>query len=191
MNISIKRLYTVTDCLHAPDVPVGDSLRRFAVIAVVDNPYAGQFVQNLRPLIDASVPIGHRIGEELARLAGAYKVQSYGKGGIVGINGEQEHAAALLTSDFAAPVREAVGGGKAWISSMVKVGGPGTTIDVPLAHKDALYVRSHYDGMSLTVPECPMPDEIALIFCAATRGRLNARVGGLRAEDIQGRDGLV
>jgi hypothetical protein len=83
-----------------------------------------------------------------------------------------------------------VGGGKAWISSSGKRGGPGTSIDVPLAHKDALYVRSHYDTMTLTLQDAPMPREIAVIFCAATRGRLHARLGGLAAKDIQSKDGL-
>jgi hypothetical protein len=127
----------------------------------------------------------------LVDVLGPYKAESYGKAGIVGLDGECEHAAALLTTAFANPIREAIGGGKAWISSMVKVAAPGTPIDVPLAHKDALYVRSHYSGMTLTIPESPMPGEIALIFCAATGGRINARVGGLTADRIVGIDGLV
>jgi len=99
-------------------------------------------------------------------------------------------ADALLTSDFAAPIRKAIGGGVAWVSSMTKVTGAGVPIDVPMNHKDALYVRSHYDGMSLTFHETPAPNEIVLIFCVASRGRLNARVGGLKAEDAKGVDGL-
>ena len=108
-----------------------------------------------------------------------HEVQSYGKGGIVGLAGEQEHANALLTTTFAEPFRDAIGGAPAWISSMTKVAAPGTLIDVPMNAKTDVYVRSHYDGMTLTLPDAPLPDEIALIFCLANRGRLNARVGGL------------
>ncbi len=122
---------------------------------------------------------------------GPFKAQSYGKGGIVGIGGELEHANALLTTTFATPLREAMGGAEAWIPSFTKIAAPGASIDVPLAHKDALYVRSHYDGVTVTLPpEAPAPDEIALIVCLANRGRLNARVGGLSAKDVVGKDGL-
>jgi hypothetical protein len=109
----------------------------------------------------------------------------------VGTDGEQEHGNAMLTTVFGNAMREAVGGGKAWISSMTKRAAPGSTIDVPLAHKDALYVRSHYDGMTIMLPDAPQPDEIAIIAVYATRGRPNHRVGGLSAADIKGEDGLV
>ena len=105
-------------------------------------------------------------------------MQSYGKAGLVGVRGEQEHANALLTTVFANPFRAAIGGA-AWISSVTKVGAPGTPIDVPLNCIDDVYVRSHYDAISLCLPDTPMPDEIALIFCVSSGGRLNARVGGL------------
>src|SRR5205814_98914 len=97
-----------------------------------------------------------------------YRAQSYGKGGIVGLAGEQEHINALLTTMFANPLRKAVGGGKAWISSMTKRGGPGTPIDIPLASKDALYVRSHYDCMTITLHDAPLPDELAVIISLPT-----------------------
>ncbi len=166
-------------------------LRKVAAVAVIENPYAGQYVENLDEMVGAS----RSIGIELARIAtdslGAYKAQSYGKGGVVGLAGEQEHANALLTSVFADPLRDAIGGGKAWISSFTKRAAPGAQIDVPLACKDALYVRSHYDGMTLTLPDTPLPDEVAIIVCLANRGRTNARVGGLKYEDIKGEDGLL
>ena len=166
-------------------------LRKVAAVAVIENPYAGRYVHNLDEMIGAS----HTLGVELAKIAsdglGSYKAQSYGKGGVVGLNGEQEHANALLTTVFADPLREAVGGGKAWISSFTKRAAPGAQIDVPMASKDALYVRSHYDGMTLTLPETPLPDEVALIVCLASRGRPNARVGGLHYLDIKGENGLV
>ena len=134
--------------------------------------------------------LGRELGRRLVALSNNEKISSYGKACIVGVEGEYEHGNALLTTAFADPVRDALGGGKAWISSTGKRGGPGTTIDVPLAHKDALYVRSHYDTMTLTLHDAPMPREIAVIFCAATRGRLHARLGGLAAKDVQGKDGL-
>jgi hypothetical protein len=165
------------------DVP----LRRCAAIVVVENPFAGRFVEDLGPGIAASVAIGQEMGE-MARVAfGPGEVQSYGKGGIVGVGGEQEHANALLTTAFADPIRDIIGGGKAWISSVTKVGGPGTPIDVPMNHKDDIYVRSHYDAMPIVVPDAPMPDEVVLIVCLASRGRLNARVGGLSHEAVVGR----
>ena len=107
------------------------------------------------------------------------------------INGEQEHGNAMLTTVFGNVMREAIGGGKAWISSMTKRAAPGASIDIPLAHKDALYVRSHYDGMTLTLPDAPQPNEIAIIAVYATRARPNQRVGGLSAAEIKGEDGLT
>jgi hypothetical protein len=116
-------------------------------------------------------------------VVGNYEIQSYGKGGIVGLSGEQEHANALLTTTFATPFRDAIGGGSAWISSMTKVAAPGTPIDIPMNAKTDVYVRSHYDGMTIVLPDAPLPDEIALVFCMANRGRLNARVGGMTYEE--------
>ena len=167
----------------------GAPVRKVAVVCVLENPYAGRFSPDLSLLVKESPALGREFGRRLVALAGQ-PVQSYGKACIVGIDGEYEHGNALLTTAFADPVRDALGGGKAWISSSGKRGGPGTTIDVPLAHKDALYVRSHYDTMTLTLHDAPMPREIAVIFCAATRGRLHARLGGLAAKDIDGKDGL-
>jgi len=166
-------------------------LRKVAVAAVVENPYAGQRVEDLRPMIAASEELGREMGKVLIEILGPYSAQSYGKAGIAGLAGEQEHANALLTTTFANPLRYAIGGGKAWISSFTKRAPPGTSIDVPLASKDALYVRSHYDGMTVALPDSPMPDEVAVIFCVATRGRIGARVGGLKFEDIKGEDGLL
>jgi hypothetical protein len=106
------------------------------------------------------------------------------------MDGEEEHGHAFLTTVMADRVREAVGGGAAWISSTGKRGGPGTSIDVPLAHKDALKVRSHYDTMTVRVADAPGPDEVVVIVAAANRGRPNFRLGGLRHEDVVGEDGL-
>src|ERR1051326_4468726 len=166
-------------------------LRKVAVAAVLQNPYAGKHVEDLRPLIDASAVLGTQLSKAAVEALAPYKAQSYGKAGIVGMAGEQEHANALLTTTFANPLREAVGGGKAWISSFTKRAGPGGAIDIPLASKDALYVRSHYEGITITLHDAPQPDEVVIILCLANRGRLNARVGGLKFEDVKGQDGLT
>jgi hypothetical protein len=188
MKIDIRRTFTIVEERHEEaGRPANWRLRRVAAVAVVANPYAGKYVEDLKPMIDASVNIGKEIGALALGAFGNHEVQSYGKGGIVGTMGEQEHANALLTTAFANPIRDIIGGGDAWISSFTKKGGPGTPIDIPMNHKDDVYVRSHYDGMSLLLPDAPMPDEIALIFCLANRGRLNARVGGLTHEEVAAR----
>jgi Amino acid synthesis len=189
--MKIRKIYTfVEDTLSVAGKSGEPLLRRVAAVAIVENPHAGHFVEDLKPMIDASEALGHELSKIVVQALRPYRAQSYGKGGIVGLAGEQEHINALLTTTFANPLREAVGGGKAWISSMTKRGGPGTSIDIPLAHKDALYVRSHYDGMTITLHDAPLPDEIAVIICVANRGRLNARVGGIKVEEIKGEDGL-
>lgn len=169
------------------DIP----LRKLSIVAVAKNPFLGGYQADLSEGIAASEELGVMFGKRLVDEFGDYEIQSYGKSGIVGLNGEQEHANALLSSLFADPIRAVIGGGKAWIPSVTKVAAPGTLIDVPLAAKDALYVRSHYDAMTICIPDGPMPDEVALIFTIANRGRINARVGGLKFEDMKGIDGLV
>jgi hypothetical protein len=166
-------------------------LRKVAVVAVVANPFAGKWQADLSALTDASAPLGREMSRRAVELLAPYAAESLGKGAIVGLAGEQEHAVAMLLTNFGDALREAVGGGKAWISSFTKRAGPGATIDIPLAHKDALYVRSHYDGMTLTLHDAPASDEIALICVYSNRGRLGARVGGLAKDKIKGEDGLV
>ena len=191
MKLIVRRWFNFVEHQVDHGDPQAVPLRKVAVAAVVENPCAGRTVDDLRPMIAASEELGREMGKVLLETLGPYKVQSYGKAGIAGLNGEQEHANALLTTTFANPLRDAVGGGKAWISSFTKRAAPGTPIDVPLASKDALYVRSHYDGMTVMLPDAPWPDEVAVIFCVANRGRIGARVGGLKFEDIKGQDGLV
>lgn len=192
MKLKIKRSYTI---IENKGIEAGKAalvpLRKVAAVVVIDNPYAGRYVKDLGPMIKASAALGRELAAMAAQALAPYKAQSLGKAALVGISGEQEHANALLTTTFAEPLREALGGGKAWISSMTKVAMAGTPIDVPMNCKDALYVRSHYDGMSLVLPDAPMPDEIAVILCLANRGRLNARVGGLAYDRLKGENGLV
>jgi hypothetical protein len=138
-------------------------------------------------MIKASPGLGAAMAAPALAAMTPYGVQSYGKGGIVGTAGEQEHANALLTTIFANPFRDAIGRGDAWISSMTKVAAPGTLIDIPMNCIEDVYVRSHYDGMSVVLPDAPMPDEIAIIFCLANRGRINARVGGMTYDEARQR----
>ncbi len=189
MKLQVRRWLTFVDQTEAPE---GEApLRKIAVVAVVANPYAGRYVEDLKPLIEASSELGRQVAERAAQAMHPYKGISYGKGGIVGTGGEQEHVNALLTTAFAEPMRAVLGGAKAWISSMTKRGAPGTTIDIAFNHKDALYVRSFYDGITLTLHDAPAADEIAIIAGLANHGRIGARVGGLRPEDVKGVDGLV
>ena len=191
-TIRIKRVLTFLDETRVADgrdtVP---PLRKAAAVAIVDNPFAGRFVQDLSPLTRASESIGREICAIAVRLLAPDQAVSYGKAAVVGIDGEQEHGNAMLTTVLGNVMREAIGGGKAWISSMVKMAAPGNAIDIPMNHKDDVYVRSHYDGMTLTLPDAPQPNEIAIIAVYATRGRPNQRVGGLSAAEIKGQDGLT
>lgn len=192
MKLKIRRAYTIVENRWSEaGQKAATPLRKVAAVLVVENPYAGRYVKNLNPLIEASAAIGRELASMAKAALAPYSAQGVGKGALVGISGEQEHANALLTTTFAEPLREALGGGKAWISSMTKVAMAGSPIDVPMNCKDALYVRSHYDGMTLVLPDAPMPDEIAVILCLANRGRLNARVGGLSYDRLKGENGLV
>jgi hypothetical protein len=189
--LAVSRSLVLIDDVQPQDAEQSDlPLRKVAVVSIVRNPYAGQFGEDLSSLVAASAQLGETMSDLVMAAMKPYDVQSYGKGGIVGLDGHQEHVNALITTTFATPLRHAVGGARAWISSFTKRAPPGASIDIPLAHKDALYVRSHYDGMTVTIPDGPQPDEIAVIICVANRGRLGARIGGLRAADIKGEDGL-
>jgi hypothetical protein len=190
--MQIRKILTFVDEARSESgEPAQPPLRKVAAVAVVRNPFAGKFVGDLAELTQASAAIGREISAMAVALLKPYAVESYGKGAIIGLAGEQEHGVAMLTTVFGNVMRDAAGGGKAWISSMTKRAGPGASIDIPLAHKDALYVRSHYDGITLTLPDAPLPDEIAVICAYANRERLNSRVGGLSKHEIKGIDGLV
>ena len=186
--LEIRKLFsqvdeTYTAASHSDD---GGPLRKVVVAAVVSNPYAGQgYVEDLQAVIDASAELGTLLGQKALALLDA-PVESYGKAGIAGLNGEQEHVNAALTSVYGNAFRDAIGGGKAWITSVTKVGSAGDSIDVPTAYKDDVWVRSHYDATEVRVPDSPRPDELVIIGAVTNRGRLNARVGGMsKAEASQ------
>jgi len=168
----------------------GKPLFKYVVGACIHNPYSGRYEQDLSAWINASPDLGVEIGRRLNELTGAAAIESYGKAILVGLDGEYEHGNALLTNPAANPIRDALGGGKSWVPSTGKRGVPGTILDIPLAHKDALYVRSHYDTMSVSFDDAPNRNEVIVCWAFATRGRLNARLGGLQASEIKGEDGL-
>lgn len=186
----IRKLLTlVDDGLEEAGIPVEPAYRKVAVAAVVSNPYAGRYSGELDEILDFSVGLGELLAQRLVAAMGE-QVNGYGKASLVGVNGEVEHGHAFLTTPAANRLREAVGGGKAWIPSTGKRGAAGTLIDVPLAYKDALKVRAFYDTITVSVPDAPEPDEVVIVIAGANRGRPNFRLGGLRLEDVVGEDGL-
>jgi len=187
----IRKLYLqVEEILTEGGEPDGEVLLKVVAAAVVKNPLAGTRRASVDGLIAASPALGRLLGERLVAALGGRAVQSYGKAVVIGSDGEAEHGQALVTTRFADPLRDLVSGGKAWISSTLKRGPAGSAIDVPLAHKDALYDRANYDTVEVRVPDAPLEDEIVVIVVAASRGRLHARCGGLLAADVKGEDGL-
>src|SRR5512139_1801414 len=172
--------------------PVNPPTRRAAVMAVIKNPFAGVYQENL----DELVSVGEELGGMLAKMAldalgiPPEKAESYGKAAIIGTKGELEHGGAILHPKLGGPFREALGGGKAIIPSAKKMGGPGTEIDVPVHYKDAAFVRSHFDAMAVRVPDAPRSDEILIAVVVTASGRPHPRIGGLKKEEAKKEDGL-
>lgn len=193
MSIAIRKLITtVEETRREQGREISTPIRRAAAIAVIDNPFAGRYVEDLSELIDFSVELGALLVKNAVAALGIEgpRVHSYGKAAAVGEEGELEHAAALLHPKFGGPIREALGGGAALIPSSKKRGGPGISIDIPLGHKDAAYVRSHFDGMEVRVTDAPRAREIVVALAIADGGRPFPRVGGLTVDAIKGEDGL-
>lgn len=155
-------------------------IRRAAGIAVITNPYAGRFVQDLSALFDIGMDLGNLLTKRLVDMLGAPPV-SYGKAAVVGLDGEMEHGAACLHPKLGKPMRDAMGGGQAIIPSNVKVAAAGTPIDVPLGHKDDVWSFDHFDTMTVVVPDAPRPHELVVVIAVADGGRPHARVGKSRA----------
>lgn len=166
--------------------------KRAAAIAVIKNPFAGKFVEDLTPLIDIGDKLGGILGKMAVSALGIApeKAESYGKAAIVGEAGEREHAAAILHPKLGTPLRNAVGGGKAIIPSAKKIGGMGTEIDVPIHYKDAAFVRSHFDAMTVRVDDAPRANEIVVVIVVTDCGRPHPRIGGLKKEEAKKEDGL-
>lgn len=171
---------------------IAPSTRKAAAVAVIGNPFARRFVENLEPLMAIGEELGALLGERAVAALGVppTAVESYGKAAIVGEDGELEHAAAILHPRLGAPLRKAVEKGAALVPSSKKRGGLGTPIDVPLGHKDAAFVRSHFDAMEVRIADAPRRDEIVVAVVVTDSGRPLPRVGGLLKEQIMGEDGL-
>ncbi len=166
--------------------------RRAAAVAVIENPCAGRYVEDLSELIAIGEELGEILTEKAVAALGisAATAESYGKAAAVGENGEIEHAAAILHPKLGTPVRRVLGKGAALIPSSKKRGGLGVTLDIPLGHKDAAFVRSHFDGMEVRVADAPRANEIVVAIAVTDSGRPLARVGGLTKDQIKGEDGL-
>jgi Amino acid synthesis len=166
--------------------------RRAAAVAVIENPYAGKYVEDLTELIEIGEEIGELLTQRAVAALGipAHTVESYGKAAAVGEDGELEHAAALLHPKLGTPVRRVLGKGAALIPSSKKRGGLGVVLDIPLGHKDAAFVRSHFDGMEIRLNDAPRANEIMVAIALTDSGRPLARVGGLTKDEIKGQDGL-
>ena len=166
--------------------------RRAVAIAVIENPYAGRYSENLDELIAIGEELGALLGQKAVKALGIEpgQAQSYGKAAIVGENGELEHAAAILHPKLGAPLRAAVEKGAALVPSSKKRGTLGTAIDVPLGHKDAAFVRSHFDAIEARVSDAPRANEIVVAVAVTDSGRPLPRIGGLQVSEIKGEDGL-
>ncbi len=166
--------------------------RRAVAIAVIENPYAGRYSESLDELVAIGEELGALLGEKAVKALGIApgQAQSYGKAAIVGESGELEHAAAILHPKLGAPLRVAVEKGAALVPSAKKRGTLGTSIDVPLGHKDAAFVRSHFDAVEARVSDAPRANEIVVAVAVTDSGRPLPRIGGLQVSEIKGEDGL-
>jgi len=189
----IRKLLTIVEeTLEEAHQTVTPPTRKAAAIAVIWNPYVGRQADDLAELVETGERLGALLGERAVAALGIAPndVHSYGKAAIVGEDGELEHAAAVLHPKLGAPLRRAVGSGAALVPSAKKRGGMGSAIDVPLGHKDAAFVRSHFDAMEIRVPDAPRRDEIVVAVVVTDGGRPLPRIGGLTVDQIEGKDGL-
>jgi hypothetical protein len=193
MKANIRKIVTfVEETFIEMGQPVTPPTRRAAAAAVIDNPFSGKYVQDLTELIEIGEELGSLLTERAVAALGipGPSAESYGKAAAVGEDGELEHAAAILHPKLGTPVRKVLGKGAALIPSSKKRGGPGVPLDIPLGHKDAAYVRSHFDAMEIRVNDAPRANEILVAIAVTDSGRPLPRVGGLTKDQIKGEDGL-
>ena len=193
MTVQIRKLIVnVEETRREMGRPVEPPTRKAVAIAVIVNPYAGRDSEHLDELIAIGEELGALLGERCVQALGIEpaRAESYGKAAIVGEAGELEHAAAILHPKLGAPLRKAVEKGAALVPSAKKRGGLGTAIDVPLGHKDAAFVRSHFDAMEARVSDAPRPGEIVVAVVVTDSGRPHPRIGGLTVAEVKGEDGL-
>jgi hypothetical protein len=190
MSLSIRKWVTCIEEVHDDGGPPADPpLVKAAVAALVRNPYAGRWSDDLDELLEGSVPLSRELVARCSAALGGAQAEGCGKGAVVGMAGEQEHGVACLTTPFGDAMREGIDG-TTWVTSTTKVAAAGTPLDVPLAYKRALFVRAFYDTITVAIPDGPRPDEIAVIAAMSTRGRVHHRVGGLALADVTAGDGL-
>ena len=186
----IRKLVTVTEeILEDGGRRAAKPVKKVAAVAVIENPFAGRYVEDLGELVTTGEELGDLLGRRAVAALGA-PVHSYGKAAVVGVQGEYEHAAAILHPTLGTPFRAAVDGGKAIIPSAKKLGGPGTSIDVPLHYKDAAFVRTHFDAMEVRLVDAPKAGEILVALVVTDGGRPHPRVGGLTVTEAKKEDGL-
>jgi hypothetical protein len=193
MKSKIRKIVVFLEETHTEmGQPVQPPTRRAAAAAVIENPFAGRYVQDLTELTEIGEELGALLTERAVAALGipGQSAESYGKAAAVGENGELEHAAAILHPKLGTPVRKVLGEGAALIPSCKKRGGPGVALDIPLGHKDAAFVRSHFDGMEIRVNDAPRSNEILVAIAVTDSGRPLPRVGGLTKDQIKGEDGL-
>jgi hypothetical protein len=193
MKTKIRKIVTfVEETRIEMGRPVNPPTRRAAAAAVIENPFAGNYVDDLTELMAIGEELGALLTERAVAALGipGPSAESYGKAAAVGENGELEHAAAILHPKLGTPVRKTLGKGAALIPSSKKRGGPGVALDIPLGHKDAAFVRSHFDGMEIRINDAPRANEILVAIAVTDSGRPLPRVGGLTKDQIKGEDGL-
>ncbi|ASJ71362.1 amino acid synthesis family protein [Granulosicoccus antarcticus] len=192
-TVRIRKLVTFLDETHSEmGKAINPPTRRAAAVAVIENPFASRYVEDLEALMVIGEELGELLGKRCVELLGIEpaQAQSYGKAAMVGEHGELEHAAAILHPRLGKPLRAAVEKGAALVASSKKMGSMGQVLDVPLGHKEAAYVRSHFDGMEVRINDAPRADEIMVAVAVTDLGRPLPRVGGLRHEEAEGKDGL-
>ena len=184
-----KLVLNVEEIWHDNGPRLAVPLLRGSVAAAVKNPYAGGYVENIQPMMEALKPLGREMAVRLAAaLGGASKIEAYGKGALVGLAGEQEHGA-LWHVPGGYGMRDLLEGSLAIVPSTTKIGPAGTAIDIPIHHRVAAYVRSHFDTLEVRIADAPRPNELLLVIAMTTGPRPHARVGGLRADEIAKFDG--
>jgi hypothetical protein len=190
--VEIRKRLIVTEEIFHEGGPVAETpLRRVAALAVIKNPFAGRYVEDIQPFMKDLEPLGLSMAKDMVAALGGDPsvVEGYGKGAIVGASGELEHGA-LWHAPGGYAMRELLGNAKAIVPSSKKVGGVGAKLDVPITHINASYVRSHFDSFEVGIPDAPRADEILLVLVMTTGARVHDRAGGLKASDIKGEDGL-
>ncbi|HVP03921.1 MAG TPA: amino acid synthesis family protein [Solirubrobacteraceae bacterium] len=186
MSLEIRKVVTYAEEIRRDGKPGESWLRKAGAAAVVRNPYAGRpYSEDLSEIVAPSAELGALLGARAVEALGR-PAESYGKAALVGTGGEQEHAVAIKTSVFGDAFREAIGGATAWLPSISKRCAPGASADIPLCFKDEVWVRSHYDAVTMTIPDAPAHDEIVLLVAVASGARLHARLGGKTKEEALG-----